>query len=273
MSVAPPDESGFADVNGTRLHYEIRGRGRPLVFLHGFTFDRRMWRLQAERLSTTHRVVTYDARGFGRSALPGTTPYKHCDDAAALCEHLGLRRVVAIGHSIGAHQMLELALTRQDLVAGWVSVCMSGLASVPFPADVVAMFATIRATAAAEGVAAAKRIWKRAGWIAPALENSAIATELDAILADYSGWHWTHDNPVQALVPAAAERLVHMRAPALVVSGGRELPYNDAVARALLTRLPDATGLRLPHATHMANMDDPAAVNDAIEALAKRATF
>jgi 3-oxoadipate enol-lactonase len=269
----PAVENGTADVNGARLHYEIRGAGRPLVFLHGFTLDHRMWRSQAERLASSYRVLTYDARGFGRSALPDTTPYKHCEDAAALCEHLELRRVVAIGHSIGAHQMLELSLTRPDLVAGWASICMSGLASVPFPEDVMTMFGALRAAARDEGIEAAKRLWMRADWFAPARESPDVTRELDAMLADYSGWHWTHDNPAKTIEPAAAERLGELKAPSLVIAGGRDLPYNEAVAQALLAGLPNATALQLPRAGHMANMEEPEPIHQAIDALAKRATF
>src|SRR5512146_2752360 len=102
-----------------------------------------MWRPQVEALAGRFRVVVYDARGFGRSALPSEGPsYRHCDDAAALCEHLGLARVV-VGHSIGAHQTLELALERPALVAGWAAICPAGLTSVPFPADLTRMFADI----------------------------------------------------------------------------------------------------------------------------------
>ena len=150
--------AGVAKVNGTELYYEVRGAGPPILLLHGFTLDRRMWSRQVEGLAAHHRVVTYDARGFGRSALPDGRPYRHCEDAAALCNHLGLHRVVAIGHSIGAHQTLELALSRPDLVAGWASVGMSGLGGIPFPEDVMKMFGALREAARTEGVEAAKTI-------------------------------------------------------------------------------------------------------------------
>src|ERR1043165_3535090 len=134
--------SGPVEVNGTRLYFESRGAGPTLLFLHGFTLDRRMWAPQLEALSTSFRVVAYDARGFGRSALP-TAPYRHCDDAAALIEELRLAPVVAIGHSIGGHELRERALTRPELVNGYVGMSLSGLASVPFPPDVMQLFADV----------------------------------------------------------------------------------------------------------------------------------
>jgi pimeloyl-ACP methyl ester carboxylesterase len=259
---------GFAEVNGTRLYFEVHGEGTPILLLHGFTLDRRMWRAQIEALAARFQVVAYDARGFGRSAMPTAAPYKHCEDAAALCEHLRLGPVVAVGHSIGAHQMLELTLSRPDLVRGYVGVNPSGLAGIPFPPEVVALFAAIRSAGKSEGIEAAKRVWVRGGWFAPARERPELARELDAILADYSGWHWQNDNPAKTIDPPAAERLGDVHVPSLVVHGERDLPYNDEVARALIAGIRGSKLLRLASASHMANMEEPTAVNEAIAALA-----
>jgi pimeloyl-ACP methyl ester carboxylesterase len=264
-------DAGFVEVNGSRLYFEARGSGPALLFLHGFTLDRRMWRPQVEALCDRFRVVAYDARGFGRSALPGEEPYRHCDDAAALCTALGLGRVVAVGHSIGAHQTLELALERPELVAGWVSIGMAGLAGVPFPQELSTLFAEIRRAASGESLDAARAIWRRGAWFAPAREASALAAELDRMFADYSGWHWTHDNPVRGLDPPAAERLGELRVPALVITGGRDLAYNHEIAARLRAGIPGARGLELAGAGHMTNMEAPGAVTDAIAALAAAA--
>ena len=274
MTAASPRlDAGFAEVNGTRLYYEACGGGPALLFLHGFTLDHRMWRAQVEGLSDRYRVITYDARGFGRSAMPGSDPYLHSEDAASLCEHLGIDRVVAVGHSIGGHQTLELAMTRPDLVAGWVSVCTAGLAGLAFPKDIVEMFGALRKTAGEEGPEAAKRIWAGCRWFASAREIPNVARQLDAMLDDYSGWHWTHDNPAVNLKPPAADRLGEVRVPSLVVTGGRDLEYNDAVGAALVEGIRGARALRLPFAGHMANMEDPASVNRAVADLADRALF
>ena len=61
-------EPGFAEVNGTRLYYEVAGSGDPVVLVHAFTLDTRMWNDQFEALAREFRVIRYDARGFGKSA-------------------------------------------------------------------------------------------------------------------------------------------------------------------------------------------------------------
>lgn len=266
--------TGVASVaDGVQLAYEVSGSGPTLLFLHGFTLDRRMWRPQVAALASRFRVVSYDARGFGQSSLPegaASGAFHQADDAAALIEHLGLGPVIAIGHSIGAHQMLELALTRPELVRGFAAIAMSGLASVPFSDDLRALFGTLATTARSSGVAAAKAVWARAGWFEAARETPAVATLLDEILADYSGWHWLHESRSRSITPGAATRLGELRVPALVVTGGRDLPYNRRIGEALVSTLPDARELVLSGAGHMPNLEDPSAVSDALAELVER---
>jgi pimeloyl-ACP methyl ester carboxylesterase len=250
-------------VNGTELAWESRGAGRPILFLHGFTLDRRMWRRQMDGLSNRFRTIAWDARGFGESAMPGDAPYKHCEDSGALCDALGIEGAIVVGHSIGGHHMLELCLTRPDRIAGFVAVALSGIASVPFPDEVMQLFAAVRQAARERSLDEAKQIWSKGGWFASARARADLVPELDAMLEDYSGWHWTNTNPAVNIEPPAARRLRDVKMPVLVITGDRDLPYNDVVGDALVAELPNARRLRLP-AGHMANMEAPDAVNRAI---------
>ena len=63
-------KSGYAEVNGTRLYYELAGEGDPIVLIHGFTLDTRMWDDQFNEFASNHRVLRYDLRGYGKSAKP-----------------------------------------------------------------------------------------------------------------------------------------------------------------------------------------------------------
>lgn len=264
---------GIAELaSDVRIAYEIHGRdsGPTLLLLHGFTLDRRMWWPQVEALAPHFRVVSYDARGFGASSLPGPERFSHAEDAAALCEHLGLTQVIAVGHSIGAHQMLELALTRPDLVCGFAALALSGLSSVPFSDDLKALFAALDTTARSAGVASAKALWAASGWFATARETRETAALLDRILDDYSGWHWLNDSRPRAIQPAAATRLAELKVPALVITGERDLPYNRQIHEVLAAGLSDVQALLLPDVGHLPNLEAPARVNAALLALGAR---
>ena len=79
-------EKGTVDVNGTCLYYELAGSGHPLVLVHGFSLDTRMWDDQFETFAQHYRVMRYDCRGYGKSALPTDDNYTDADDL--ICEAL-----------------------------------------------------------------------------------------------------------------------------------------------------------------------------------------
>jgi len=149
--------SGQAPVDGSTLHYEIQGAGNPLVMCHGFSLDLRMRDDHVEAFSRRRTVVIYDLRGFGRSP-PGSVPYSHAGDLAALIAHIGLGPVSLIGLSLGGGAAINLAVSRPDLVRAMVVVDPS-LGGYPWSPGFVAGQAAVRALAAERGVEAALERW------------------------------------------------------------------------------------------------------------------
>src|SRR5439155_12808804 len=93
----------FADVNGVRLHYRIRGSGSPVVLLHGYTQTSHMWHPIGPVLAQRHTVIAPDLRGAGGSAKPesGYDKKTLARDIQALTLALGFDRVSVVGHDIG----------------------------------------------------------------------------------------------------------------------------------------------------------------------------
>jgi pimeloyl-ACP methyl ester carboxylesterase len=103
--------SGYAEVNGTRLYYETAGAGHPLVLIHGYTLDSRMWDDQFETLSKKYRVLRYDLRGFGKSAYPSPDKsYCHTEDLRALLDYLKISKAYVMGLSMGGGIAVEFTL-------------------------------------------------------------------------------------------------------------------------------------------------------------------
>jgi pimeloyl-ACP methyl ester carboxylesterase len=96
-------ESQFADVNGTRLHYLITGKGDPVLLLHGYAQNSHMWRPLIPELARTHTIIAPDLRGFGDSDKPdrGYDKKSMAQDIHALAASLGHTRIRLAGHDIG----------------------------------------------------------------------------------------------------------------------------------------------------------------------------
>jgi pimeloyl-ACP methyl ester carboxylesterase len=115
---------------GVRLAVEEAGEGPPVLLLHGLTATRRYVVMGSKSLERSgHRVISYDARGHGRSSPapdPGAYSYtEFARDAEAIMDGLGIRRAVLAGASMGAHTLLWLALHAPERVAGLVVITPS----------------------------------------------------------------------------------------------------------------------------------------------------
>lgn len=99
---------------GIDLFYHIEGGGPPLLLIMGTAADHTTWQRQVEAYRHRYQVITYDARGTGRSSHPpGLEDYSMrllADDAAALLEHLDIPAAHVSGLSLGSATAQELAV-------------------------------------------------------------------------------------------------------------------------------------------------------------------
>lgn len=108
-------------LDGTRFYYEERGKGPALVIIPATGADTSMTAAAAGLLSSTHRAITYDRRGFGRTAagaLPRAKHYlkRHVDDAALLARELGAVPATLVGWSWGGLVALGAAIHHPAIV-------------------------------------------------------------------------------------------------------------------------------------------------------------
>ena len=109
-------------VNGTELHYEVRGTGPAVLLIMGATGDGGHFDALAELLAEEFTVVTYDRRGNGRSPVPDgwrtTSPEEQADDAAGLLEALETGPAAVFGTSAGGTFALCLVIRHPAAVRG-----------------------------------------------------------------------------------------------------------------------------------------------------------
>lgn len=256
-------QQGFTEVNGTRLYDEIAGSGMPLVLIHGFSVDTRMWDDQFIPLAERYRVVRYDLRGFGKSALPGDRPYAHADDLAALLAHLGIPRAAIVGLSMGGEVAIDFALAYPEMTRALVAVD-AVVGGHRWSDAWSAQAGLVRHTARSAGIDAAKARWLDMPIFTPAREQPAVGARLARMVADYSGWHWVNRDPHRKSEPSAVDRLGEITAPTLVILGERDMPDFHAIADTIAERIPGARRVIIPGAGHMANMEAPERFNEAV---------
>ena len=99
-----PPGSYNALLGETRVHYKSYGKGdRALVFVHGWTCDQTVWRLQVPEFAAATRVIAVDLPGHGHSDKPQTdyTMDYFADAVAAVLRDAGVDKAVLVGHSMG----------------------------------------------------------------------------------------------------------------------------------------------------------------------------
>jgi pimeloyl-ACP methyl ester carboxylesterase len=122
----------FKSFDGTMIHYDVKGEGRPVVLLHGFISNSNSWKnskLVSALVTAGFKVVTLDLRGNGLSDKPHeVSAYENnaeIKDVMALMKFLGFKKYDVIGYSRGAilvARMLTLDKNIRTAVLGGVGV-------------------------------------------------------------------------------------------------------------------------------------------------------
>ena len=114
----------FASSGRAQLAYQSTGvlDGADVLLIHAGVNDRRSWQHVVERLSSRHRCVAFDARGFGETVYEREDGWSPVSDAVAVLDAAGLQRPVVVACSIGGQTAIDLTLAHPDRVAGLVLI-------------------------------------------------------------------------------------------------------------------------------------------------------
>jgi pimeloyl-ACP methyl ester carboxylesterase len=113
-----PTSSGYADVNGIKLYYEIYGGGEPLVLIHGGLTTIGEMQGWVQTLAKTCEVIAVEMQGHGRTAdtdRPMTFTAMG-DDIAALLDALKIPKADLVGHSFGGASAIRAAIQHPQKV-------------------------------------------------------------------------------------------------------------------------------------------------------------
>jgi pimeloyl-ACP methyl ester carboxylesterase len=116
----------FATNDGTRIHYQVLGRGEPLLLYHGLTGSGERWRDTGyvTGLENAYQLILLDARGHGKSAKPHARAaygrLRQASDVIAVLDELGIGATSFWGHSMGGDVALTLGRHHPERVRSLV---------------------------------------------------------------------------------------------------------------------------------------------------------
>ncbi len=244
--------------SGVDIYYEVHGSGPTILLSHGYSATSQMWRGQIEALSRAHQLVLWDMRGHGKSAYPA--------DESAYTQDATVDDMVAILDAVGAKQAIIGGLS----LGGYMSLAFN----VKYPERV-------RALLIIDTGPGFKKDEAREGWNKYALETAADfeTRGLQRLKARSPEMASAEHRSAEGLVKAARGMLTQrdarvinalpdIRVPALVVVGANDKPFL-AAADYMSAKIPGACKVVIPDAGHAANIDQPAAFNEAVTSFLK----
>lgn len=251
----------FADTETTRLQYRLEGpEDGPVLILSGsLGTDLTMWEDQLDALSYPWRLLSYDMRGHGQSAVP-PGPYTIemlARDVLALMDALGIERAAFCGLSIGGMIGQWLGANAGDRIERLI-LCNTA-AHLPPPAAWNGRIETVRA----QGMGAvADAVLAR--WFTPDFAEEAPA-EIERVRAMLLA------TPVEGYAACCAavrdmdlrESLAAIAAPTLVIAGGADRATPPEAGRYIAERIEGAELAELP-AAHLSNIEAAEAFNPTV---------
>lgn len=249
--------------DGTTLHYDVTGSGRPLVLLHAGIADRRMWDPQRSALCDQYRVIRYDMRGFGNTRL-SSGPFAHHRDLVALLDELKAEQATLVGASMGGAVALNAALARPERVEALVLVD-AAIHGYNDWSEEFRAFGRAEDDALDRGdldaaVELNVRMWlDRPGRSPVSAEAVSLVRTMQRRAFELQLAEPRAEE--ETLEPMADERLHEVNVPTLVVTGEDDAPDFQKIAERLAHAIPHTRTGVIQGAAHLPSLEQPDAFN------------
>lgn len=250
--LTPPGHDPVS-LEGAALHYERKGsEGIPMVLLHGFGGDLRVWDHLWEALPPSRAAVRYDLRGFGRSAVDRERPFDHADDLLVLLDRLGIDRCDLVGLSMGGAIALDFALDRPGRVRR-LALVSPGMIAWDWTDEWRQLWRAIAARARAGAMDEARALW----WAHPLFATTRggpAAETLRRSIDRYAGAQWIKEPHVHKLPDI--ERVHALAVPTLLLAGGKDMADFRLIAD-VLASVDNVERVDFPEHGHMLPLEAP----------------
>jgi 3-oxoadipate enol-lactonase len=252
-------------IPGGMMSYREFGEGFPVVLLHAFPLDSRMFEPQAEALAGFRRLITPDYPGFGRSPRAPAQPDMryYAEGVRGLLDRLKLERVVLGGVSMGGYVVFECLRLFPERVSGLV---LANTRPEPDSEEIRENRKKMARRVAEEGVEVLIELQMERLLAPHTLENNErVVEKVRAMILE------SNPNGVVAALGAMRERpdstplLGKIEVPTLVIGGEEDGISSPEVMGAMARRIPDSRHVTLPNAGHLSNLEAKEGFNAALK--------
>lgn len=259
-------QTGYAEVNGTKLYYEMAGVGHPLTLIHGGLVNRHLWDDQFEAFAQHYRTIRYDIRGFGNSAVPTDGDFTMVDDLYHLLIFLGVEKTYLMGLSLGGGISIDFTLAHPKMVDALITVG-GGVSGFEWPEnEEFKQIGEAIDAAIAQGdfervVEIENHMWTDGPNRTPDQVDAGVRARVREMhLHNYSLQTADTPSPRKPEKPALP-RLGEIHAPTLIIVGDEDVVQIKEIAQTLATSIPNAKKAVIHNAAHHPNMEHPAEFN------------
>ncbi|MDR6122022.1 3-oxoadipate enol-lactonase [Bacillus sp. SLBN-46] len=259
-------QSGFAEINGATIFYEVKGEGRPVLLLHGFPLDSRMWDDQFEEFSNYYQVIRFDYAGCGKSSHHDED-YSLVEDAKNLLLYLGVVKVNLVGLSVGGNLAMDFTLTYPEMVNQLIVASSGLLGWTDYSPERQKYNKEVNELFQKESLEEAVELMCKA-WVAGPLRS--IDDIQPAIVEKYAAMLSANLTRVSGkgkmILPETKtiELVGNISVPTLIISPDIDFPDFSAISEFLHEKITDSQLVVIPGTAHMINMEKPLEFNQLV---------
>jgi len=247
------------DIDGFSLYYDTVGSGVPLLCLHAFPFDGRMWREQ-HSLGDAARLIIPDLRGVGRSSVtegPSTMELM-AEDMFSLLDHLEIEHAVVMGVSMGVYVAFAMYAANPGRFRGFIIADTRTEADNPQTVE--------RRKKTVEGLLSqgTEILHDRVNDLfaeTTRREHPALVEEMQAMVRGMNPRGLAEQTLGMALRPDRTGLLPSIQTPTLVLCGENDTVSPCDGMRQLAAHIPGARFVTIADAGHLSPLEHPAAFN------------
>jgi 3-oxoadipate enol-lactonase len=248
--------------NGISICYDDLGAGAiPILFIHGFPFDKSSWQPQMDAMKGKNRVIAYDIRGFGQSGADESEASMDvfADDLILFMDALQIKSVIACGLSMGGYILLNAMQRFPDRFKGIVladTQCISDS-----PETMEKRFKTCKKIIEEGVIEFAEKLVSTLFCKATQLSNRKVVEEIKNTILATSPITITNTLKALANRKDMCASLNKIRVPAFIICGWEDVVTPLLQADVLFDNIPGAKRFTISNAGHLANLEQPEKFN------------